>query len=166
MLQTLTASHEAARQVGWKEVAAIEQEISKDREQLGDSREDNVRQQTKLWKLVQESVDQNGRRLAELFDELPCRETYPDYYMLIQKPISLQCIWQRIKQDPAMHVLQGAGQQGYAAMSDFAEDMALLFANARTYNLEVSQVVADANHMEAMIKKAYKKVFLKRNKRT
>ena len=47
-------------------------------------------------------------------------QEYPQYYVLIQRPISLSCISQRIS----------AG--GYATLNEFAADLRLIFDNART----------------------------------
>ena len=55
-------------------------------------------------------------------------QEYPQYYVLIQRPISLSCISQRI----------GAG--GYATLNEFAADLRLIFDNART--CETSATIA------------------------
>jgi hypothetical protein len=50
-------------------------------------------------------------------------------------------------------------------MQDFVADVQRLFNNARTYNLEGSLVVQDADTLEHRVKKAYKKMHAKRAKR-
>ena len=71
-----------------------------------------------------------------LFEELPLRKHYRDYYVLIKNPIALSIIDKKI-----------AAFQ-YISLEQFQQDLALMFSNARIYNQEGSEVVEDANEME------------------
>ena len=85
---------------------------------------------------------------------------------MIEKPISLKCILTRINA-PAEHPAEAAsagtgddkGADGwYTTMQDFMDDVELIFSNAREYNVEESDVYQDADTLEAVVTKAYKKV--------
>jgi uncharacterized membrane protein YgcG len=90
--------------------------------------------------------------------------------VLIKRPISLQCILKRIRSTKAPPGAndddeEGEGDCWYGSMQDFVADVQRLFNNARTYNLEGSLVVQDADTLEHRVKKAYKKMHAKRAKR-
>uniref|UniRef100_A0A3P8ZCP2 Protein polybromo-1 n=1 Tax=Esox lucius TaxID=8010 RepID=A0A3P8ZCP2_ESOLU len=87
-------------------------------------------------------TDPSGRVISELFQKLPSKMHYPDYYAVIKEPIDLRAIAQRI-------------QIGYyKSVSAMAKDIDLLAKNAKTYNEPGSQVFKDANTI--------KKVFIQR----
>lgn len=81
-------------------------------------------------------TDANGRVVAGIFMDLPPRELYPDYYDVIKVPMCLRLIQQKIE--------TGA----YSRWNSFEEDMLVMFANARQYNLPDSQVCQDAATLE------------------
>uniref|UniRef100_A0A4W5KMN7 Protein polybromo-1 n=1 Tax=Hucho hucho TaxID=62062 RepID=A0A4W5KMN7_9TELE len=87
-------------------------------------------------------TDTSGRVISELFQKLPSKMHYPDYYAVIKEPIDLRAIAQRI-------------QIGYyKSVTAMAKDVELLAKNAKTYNEPGSQVFKDANTI--------KKVFIQR----
>uniref|UniRef100_A0AAR2IK47 Protein polybromo-1 n=1 Tax=Pygocentrus nattereri TaxID=42514 RepID=A0AAR2IK47_PYGNA len=76
---------------------------------------------------------EHGRLVSELFQRLPSKIQYPDYYDIIKEPIDLKAIAQRI-------------QIGYyKSVNHMAKDIDLLVKNAKTYNEPGSQVFKDAN---------------------
>jgi ATP-dependent helicase STH1/SNF2 len=79
----------------------------------------------------------SGRRIAEIFEELPDEEEYPDYYEVIDNPIALDTMKQRID----------GGE--YKSVDDFEADLILMVDNAKTFNEPESQVHVDA--MEIMV---------------
>ncbi|KAJ3128207.1 hypothetical protein HK098_004953 [Nowakowskiella sp. JEL0407] len=83
-------------------------------------------------------VDDNQRirKRSELFLEIPSKKFYPQYYTMIQNPISLMEIEKRFNSAEYDHI------------SHFKDDFKLMFANARIFNLEGSPVFNDANEME------------------
>ncbi|XP_060724127.1 polybromo 1, like isoform X1 [Tachysurus vachellii] len=84
-------------------------------------------------------TDPSGRIVSELFQKLPSKLQYPDYYAIIKEPIDFRTIAQRI-------------QMGhYKSISAMAKDIDLLTKNAKVYNEPGSQVYKDAN----TIKKAF-----------
>ncbi|XP_068449464.1 polybromo 1, like isoform X5 [Clinocottus analis] len=87
-------------------------------------------------------ADPSGRLVSELFQKLPSKVHYPDYYAVIKEPIDLRTIAQRI-------------QIGYyKSVNAMAKDIDLMAKNAKTYNEPGSQVFKDANTI--------KKVFIQR----
>ncbi|KAL2090722.1 hypothetical protein ACEWY4_012985 [Coilia grayii] len=87
-------------------------------------------------------TDPSGRLVSELFQRLPSKVQYPDYYEIIKDPIDLKSIAQRI-------------QMGfYRSPHAMSKDIDLLVKNAKTYNEPGSQVFKDANTL--------KKVFAQR----
>ncbi|KAL6600669.1 SNF2 family N-terminal domain-containing protein [Neocallimastix sp. 'constans'] len=85
---------------------------------------------------VENSKDEDGRRRCELFLEVPSKKQYPDYYILIEKPIALDIINTRIH------------STYYDTVQDFINDFRLMFSNARKYNQENSWVYNDSIEME------------------
>ncbi|KAG8007830.1 Protein polybromo-1, partial [Nibea albiflora] len=78
-------------------------------------------------------TEPTGRLVSELFQKLPSKMQYPDYYAIIKEPIDLKIIAQKI-------------QLGhYRSISAMAKDIDLLVKNAKTYNEPGSQVFKDAN---------------------
>ncbi|XP_060897906.1 protein polybromo-1 isoform X3 [Labrus mixtus] len=78
-------------------------------------------------------IEPTGRLVSELFQKLPSKMQYPDYYAIIKEPIDLKIIAQKI-------------QLGhYRSVSAMAKDVDLLVKNAKTYNEPGSQVFKDAN---------------------
>ncbi|XP_068170705.1 polybromo 1, like isoform X2 [Antennarius striatus] len=95
-----------------------------------------------LLEAVVSHADPSGRLVSELFQKLPSKVHYPDYYAIIKEPIDLRTIAQRIQ----------IGH--YKSVSAMAKDIDLMAKNAKTYNEPGSQVFKDANTI--------KKVFIQR----
>ncbi|KAM9758918.1 polybromo 1, like isoform 7-T7 [Menidia menidia] len=95
-----------------------------------------------LLEAIVSHTDPSGRLVSELFQKLPSKVQYPDYYAVIKEPIDLRTIAQRI-------------QIGYyKTVNAMAKDIDLMAKNAKTYNEPGSQIFKDANTM--------KKVFIQR----
>ncbi|XP_077428953.1 protein polybromo-1-like isoform X3 [Vanacampus margaritifer] len=78
-------------------------------------------------------AEPSGRPVSDLFQRLPSKAQYPDYYAIIKEPIDLKIVAQKI-------------QMGhYRSVNAMAKDIDLLVKNARTYNEPGSQVFKDAN---------------------
>ncbi|OUC49821.1 putative Bromodomain protein, partial [Trichinella nativa] len=81
---------------------------------------------------VRDYADCRGRVLSTMFQKLPPKSDYPDYYEVIKKPIDLQKIQSRIM----------LGQ--YERLDALVADLALVFDNACKYNDPESQIYKDA----------------------
>ncbi|XP_012684837.2 polybromo 1, like isoform X5 [Clupea harengus] len=95
-----------------------------------------------LLEAVVSYTDPSGRIISDLFQKLPSKLQYPDYYAIIKEPIDLRSIAQKI-------------QLGYyKSVNAMAKDIDLMAKNAKTYNEPGSQVFKDAN--------AIKKIFIQK----
>ncbi|XP_066452446.1 protein polybromo-1-like isoform X4 [Eleutherodactylus coqui] len=91
-----------------------------------------------LLEAITVAADPNGRLISELFQKVPSKVHYPDYYAIIKDPIDLKTISQRIQ----------AGF--YKNLNSMAKDIDLLAKNAKTYNEPGSQVFKDANTIKKL----------------
>lgn len=85
--------------------------------------------------------DEDGERLEKRavidpFVSLPSKKIYPDYYLVIQNPISMDQIKKKINKEE------------YNSINDFKDDILTLCNNARTYNEDGSLLFQDANTIE------------------
>ena len=46
----------------------------------------------KLWELIVDYKDSNGRQISNIFMVLPTRKELPQYYQIIKKPMDLKKI--------------------------------------------------------------------------
>ena len=76
------------------------------------------------------------RGIIDPFIKLVPRGAYPDYYMVITKPMSMEMIEKKINRNE------------YQRLKDFMADMRQLCTNARLYNEDGSQLYIDANDIE------------------
>ncbi|THV04155.1 Bromodomain-containing protein [Dendrothele bispora CBS 962.96] len=67
-------------------------------------------------------------------------QVYSDYYNIIKVPISMSNIQDKVKK----HV--------YDTVAQYAEDWCLLFWNARTYNIDGSDIYCDAERLRQVFK--------------
>ncbi|KAG0049947.1 hypothetical protein BGZ83_005250 [Gryganskiella cystojenkinii] len=92
----------------------------------------------KVLNIIKDHNDEEGRQLAELFLELPDEDEYPDYYEEILRPIAVEDIEKKIKKDE------------YPTLEAFEKDMNQMFDNAKQYNVEGSDVYADAEVLQRL----------------
>ncbi|XP_032893193.1 protein polybromo-1 isoform X9 [Amblyraja radiata] len=94
----------------------------------------NLKEQLEnLFEAVATYADPSGHLVSELFQKLPSRVQYPDYYEIIKEPVDLKTVAQRIQ--------NGA----YKNVNVMARDIELLVRNAKTYNEPGSPIFKDAN---------------------
>lgn len=72
---------------------------------------------------------------AELFQELPDKSIYPDYYQEIENPIALSIIKDKISKGTI------------STLKEIEMDLKLMVANAKQYNAEGSEVITDAEFL-------------------
>ena len=87
-----------------------------------------------------------GRARCLLFIDIPRRSEYPDYHVLIARPICLKQIKRRIE------------TCAYKTMEALRSDFHLMFNNARTYNQEGSIVWIDAEELQHVFDATYERV--------
>eukprot|EP00039_Didymoeca_costata_P015181 m.254189 g.254189 ORF g.254189 m.254189 type:complete len:1411 (-) comp16168_c0_seq6:905-5137(-) len=84
----------------------------------------------------------DGSKMSEYFMELPEKEDYPDYYTIVDRPISIKDIRRSLRSGI------------YVTLDDLRQDFELLFDNARTYNESDSIVCKDAKGLEVQLNAA------------
>ncbi|CAG8436971.1 6239_t:CDS:10 [Funneliformis caledonium] len=87
------------------------------------------------------------RQRAYLFLMLPSKKDYPYYYQIIIKPIAMDTIKKRIKNNY------------YKTPRLFREDWHLMFNNARTFNEENSQIYMDADKLQETFDSKFEELF-------
>ncbi|KAF7725651.1 hypothetical protein EC973_009458 [Apophysomyces ossiformis] len=87
----------------------------------------------------EDEEEDSYRRRSELFMDLVSKRDYPMYYTMIERPISMKMIKERIH------------SPYYKSVADFRADFYLMFDNARTFNEEGSVVYEDANELQKML---------------
>lgn len=85
-----------------------------------------------LYEAVRDYVDPKGRLLSPIFQKLPSRADFPDYYEVIRKPICLERIGSRVKNCI------------YDTVEDLLSDIISMLDNACKYNEPDSQIFKDA----------------------
>ncbi|RUS15916.1 hypothetical protein BC937DRAFT_91811 [Endogone sp. FLAS-F59071] len=101
-----------------------------------------------VLKAIMEHVDSSGRLYSEIFVELPSREDYPDYYEVIEHPISLELIEKQIK-------------KGYGSLQQFQTDFMRIFDNAMFYNENGSRIYKDAKLLQRLYHRTKERIFAK-----
>ncbi|KAK6057679.1 hypothetical protein COOONC_04764, partial [Cooperia oncophora] len=96
-------------------------------------------QMWRLYSVVRDATDTDGRKLALAFIKLPTKEEYPDYYEVIKKPMDLQRILQRLQ------------AHGYGRWIDLVADLSLMLENACKYNEPESTIYKDAVALQRLV---------------
>ena len=96
-----------------------------------------------IWNAVVEACDAEGRRRSDIFMKLPTPRQYPEYYLIIKKPMDFVTVQRRLK----------AGK--YRDNEAFRQDMELIFSNAKFFNREDSQIYIDADILLGIFHQQY-----------
>ena len=91
-----------------------------------------------LYDTLKDYRDAKGRQLSLIFLKLPSKHEYPDYYDIIKRPIDLEKISAKIRNNT------------YERMEDAVADFALVFDNAAKYNEPDSQIYKDAQTLNRL----------------
>jgi ATP-dependent helicase STH1/SNF2 len=84
----------------------------------------------------EDDEDDEQRNVIDPFVSLPPKAHYPDYYMVIPRPIAMNMIKKKIDREE------------YSSLKEFRDDIRTLCNNARTYNEDGSLLFEDANAIE------------------
>ncbi|KAI5726180.1 hypothetical protein M8J77_024956 [Diaphorina citri] len=101
--------------------------------------EDEQNQCEDLFNAVMTSTDADSRPLHEVFQLLPSKKRYPEYYDVIDVPIDLRTIARRIQDGK------------YASLGDMEKDLILMTKNACTFNEPGSQIYKDAKALKKLV---------------
>ncbi|KAJ3111427.1 hypothetical protein HDU96_005706 [Phlyctochytrium bullatum] len=102
---------------------------------------------TKIFDTVMDAIrnlsvkEEDGvvRYRSAMFETLPSKKAYKDYYKIIANPIALDTIDRR------------CDTFYYNSLDGFKADLKTMFENARQFNQDTSQIVQDANAIEAFV---------------
>ncbi|SCU88385.1 LADA_0E09824g1_1 [Lachancea dasiensis] len=95
----------------------------------------------KLFEEMRAIVDPNDEHpRTSIFETLPSKKLYPDYYALIKKPVALDTIYKQCKKGL------------YSTFDDVCGDLEVMFENAQFYNEEGSWIFNDAGELRAFVK--------------
>ncbi|XP_077514488.1 protein polybromo isoform X9 [Amblyomma americanum] len=93
-----------------------------------------------LFTSVMTATDAEGRCISSMFQLLPSRSLYPEYYKIIAEPVDLKIIATRIQEGT------------YTSLADLERDLMLLVKNAKTFNEPGSLIYKDATALKKVIK--------------
>lgn len=113
----------------------------------------NYDHEAKLDDLIQEineAADADGRIISAMFQILPPKSKFKDYYEMITNPIDMKTIEGKHR------------NHEYRNLNDLEKDLLLMVRNAKTYNKPGSQIYKDANTLKKLI--VGKKVDLEQKK--
>jgi len=91
-----------------------------------------------LYETLKDYRDAKGRQLSLIFLKLPSKHEYPDYYDIIKRPIDLEKISSKIRNN------------AYETLEDAVADFSLVFDNASKYNEPDSQIYKDAQTLSRL----------------
>lgn len=102
----------------------------------------NFELDSKLEELIQEvneATDSDGRNVSAMFQILPPKSKFKDYYELIEQPIDIKTIEGKFR------------NHEYKSVNDLEKDFLLMVRNAKSYNKPGSQIYKDANFLRKLI---------------
>ncbi|XP_058446489.1 protein polybromo-1 isoform X2 [Malaya genurostris] len=97
--------------------------------------EDDFDPYEELFNSVMTATDEN-RELHRMFQLLPSKKLYPEYYDVIDHPIDLKCIAVKIQTN------------AYSNLNDMEKDLLQMIKNACTFNEPGSQIYKDAKTLK------------------
>ncbi|KAG5513256.1 hypothetical protein PMAC_001626 [Pneumocystis sp. 'macacae'] len=95
----------------------------------------------KILNILYNAVDESGRSISKIFEELPDKKEIPDYYEVIKRPMALNIIKENVNKNL------------YNTFHDFITDVAQIYYNAKLYNRRSSVIYSDACLNEMIIVK-------------
>ncbi|KAG4305521.1 hypothetical protein PORY_001077 [Pneumocystis oryctolagi] len=93
----------------------------------------------KILDVLYNAVDNTGRSISKIFEELPDKKEVPDYYEIIKRPMALNVIRENLNKNL------------YNTFHDFIVDVAQIYYNAKLYNRRSSVIYSDACSNEMII---------------
>ena len=98
-----------------------------------------------LIKELRTIVDKDDDHICtDMFEKLPSKKLYPDYFVLISNPIAIDTIMKKAK------------KKGYQSLDEVKEDLETMYTNAKFYNEKGSWVYNDADSLKSFSDKWFK----------
>ncbi|XP_049837847.1 protein polybromo-1 isoform X3 [Schistocerca gregaria] len=101
--------------------------------------DDDINVYEELFTTVMTATDADNRPLHTVFQLLPSKKRYPEYYEVIENPIDLKMIATKIQQNK------------YQTLNDLEKDLLLMTRNACQFNEPGSQIYKDAKALRKII---------------
>lgn len=98
-----------------------------------------LQKQKRLLETIKEYRDKNGRQLSTVFQKLPTKAEYPEYYEVIKSPIDLEKICNKQRNGT------------YESLDHIANDFMQMFDNACKFNEPDSQIYKDALILQRLL---------------
>ncbi|KAL8620376.1 hypothetical protein ACOMHN_013001 [Nucella lapillus] len=115
-----------------------------------DSRHDESEELEQMFAAVMTARD-GDRNISEIFQLLPSRVKYPEYYDVIQEPIDLKTV--------AMKIQKGK----YQSLDELEKDLLLMLRNAQQYNESKSVIFKDAGMLRRVVQSKKQELEYKRS---
>lgn len=104
-----------------------------------------------LFTAVMTATDVDGRCISSMFQLLPSRTLYPEYYKIITEPIDLKLIAMKIQDN------------GYTHLGELERELLLMVKNAKTFNEPGSVIYKDATTLKRVIRTKKVEIDQRRN---
>lgn len=124
--------------VEWIADKTKESTKSKERQNMAEERKALGKKLRVLYDGVFSLKEERGMEIYPIFQILPPRKDYPDYYAIIKKPMSLSTIKKKLG--------------NYKDAQEFVRDLVQITWNARTYNTKESEIYHYALIMDRYIR--------------
>ena len=95
-----------------------------------------------IIKALRKLKDEDDVPRLQVFEKLPEKKEFPEYYEQIDNPIALDQVRKNIK------------RREYKTLESFVADMEVMFDNAMRFNEDDSEIYADAVELKAELHKA------------
>lgn len=105
--------------------------------------DEDIENYEELFASVMTATDESSRPLNLMFQLLPSKREYPDYYDIIEHPIDLKFIATKIQTN------------AYITLIDMEKDLLQMTKNACIFNEPGSQIYKDAKTLKKVIEKRY-----------
>ncbi|XP_062616162.1 protein polybromo-1-like [Saccostrea cucullata] len=133
-----------------QEVEDDDEEDDSPSEKLTEDVKDDPQEIEELFAAAMNARD-GDRDISLVFQLLPQRSKYPEYYQIIKNPIDMKMIAQKI---------QGSM---YNTLEEIEKDFLLMVKNARTFNEPKSVIYKDAVEMKKIIQKKRQEIIQRKN---
>ncbi|KAH8110617.1 Bromodomain-containing protein, partial [Phellopilus nigrolimitatus] len=104
----------------------------------------------KVLQVLKDAVDKDGRSLSYDFLRLPSKRQFPDYYLVIKRPIALDDIKTQLD------------NYAYPSLEAVRQDFEQCFKNAKKYNMRESVIWKDAKALQKIANKEIEKIVRRR----
>lgn len=91
--------------------------------------------------------ERDGELLCDPFMRLPSKKQYPEYYVVIRRPMTLTEIRNKLK------------QKHYTTFQDLRQDLELICTNAKRFNMRDSEIWLKARDLHALIKEGASRIY-------